>query len=141
LTDSTVYKCASSLGKAVKRAQNSLPKSPRKPQKVVQKLIVKFVPPPKQNLPHPPASEPHNKLSYDDKKTVQAFYMQSDISWAAPGKKDYVIVKRNGKKEKEQKKFLMSLQEAHTLFFKRPPKCESRTIKICSNSTRYSNAA
>ena len=90
--------------------------------KVVQRLVVKFLTPTKSNLSPQPTSEPYNKLSDDDKKEIAAFYMRNDISWMAPGKKDYVIVKRNGKKEKEQKKFLMmSLKEAHTLFSKDHP--------------------
>ena len=126
-SESPAYKSSSSFGKAVKRAQTGLPRSPRKRQKVVQKLVVKFLPPNKPNTEQKQAIvEPHNKLSGQDKHTVVAFYMRSDISWTAPGSKDYVLVKRDGKKLKLQKQFMMmSLTEAHQLF-----SSENPSIKI-----------
>jgi hypothetical protein len=114
---SPAYKSSSSLGKAIKRAQTGLPQSPRKRQRVVQKLVVKFLPLKLQDVEKLYRHEPFNKLSSDDTKEVVNFYLRSDISWTAPGKKDYVIVKRDGKKQKEQKKILlMSVTEAHQLF-------------------------
>ena len=120
---SPAYKSSSSLGKAVKRAQSSLPKPPRKRQKVVRKLVVKFLPPNTSSSELKNSSkQSHNKLSDDDSAEIQAFYMRSDVSWTAPGKKDYVTVIKNGEKQKEQKKFmLMSLCEAHQLFVEAHP--------------------
>jgi hypothetical protein len=117
LAESPAYKSASSFGKAVKRAQSHLPTSPRKRQKVVQKLVVKFLPLSRSMPDDSAKSVPHNKITEDDAKEVTAFYMRADISWMAPGKKDYITVIRDGKKVKEQKRFLlMSLQEAHKQF-------------------------
>ena len=127
------YRSSSTLGKAVKRAQTHLPRSPTKRRKVVQKLVVKFLPPKASSSNKTEKVRPHNILTEDEIKAVADFYIRDDISWCAPGKKDYVIVKKGGLKEKQQKRYLMmTLQEAHHLFKDEHPSIRIGRSKFCS---------
>jgi len=70
------YITAQSLGKAVKRATNNLPQSPRKRSKVIRTLAKKF------SLSQ--AVEPNTrrtKISDDARNAVIAYYCRDDISW------------------------------------------------------------
>ena len=56
-------------------------------------------------------------------KEVQDFYLQDDITWQAPGRKDRVIIRerKEGKKVKtiiQARYMLMSLAEAHSIYCK-----------------------
>ena len=126
------------MGKAVKQARTSLPKSPRKQRCVVSKLAesvgLKVV------GPSTPSTPPHAHgaaLSDDTKRLVHEFYQNSDISWQAPGRKDRVIIRERTKegekvKRTEQVRFmLMSLREAHSKFKDEHPSLKIGLTKFC----------
>lgn len=106
------YKSPSTLGKAVKRVMTATPNSPRKCAAIMGCLSI--------NHHHdwPSASGSHqNKLDIATVKAVTDFYEQPDISWTAPRRKDYIIIRTGTEKAKIQKKYLMmTVNEAHSLF-------------------------
>ena len=62
-----------------------------------------------------------------------ASHKEKDISRQAPGRKDSVIIKENGKKLKLQKRHLMwSLKETFGLFQKEDPQVKIGFSKFCS---------
>ena len=93
-SSATPYRSSQSLGKAIKRAHTSLPKSPKKQWCVVSKLAESVGL--KVMGPSTPSTPPHDHgsaLSNDTKRLVHEFYQNSDISWQAPGRKDRVIIR------------------------------------------------
>lgn len=93
------FKSVQSAGKAVRRVAGNLPKSPRKACAVIQKLAsdncISLV------------QEPKAKKSLfpeDILVAVQEFYEQDYVSYQMPGKKDYKIVVKDGKKHQVKKK-------------------------------------
>lgn len=129
------YSTPSSLNRAVKRTLNTLPQSPRKRRKVVTKLTQQFeaeysaepeAAEPEQLPPPPPA----NKIPDEIRNRIQEFYLRSDISWTAPGRKDSITVVRDGKKVKEQRHYLlMTIQEAFALYKEENP---NDSVKLTS---------
>ena len=111
------YKSASNLGKAVKRTEPALPKSPRKRATVVKKLSMKSN----------DTASPENKLGHTASDTstvllVKDFYQRDDISRQAPGKRDTIVVRSNEKKQIMQKRHLsMNASEAYALFREEHP--------------------
>ena len=101
------------LNRAVKRAQTTLPTSPRKCQKVVQKLAVKFSP---ESFLPPFKRKERAHVNVDVLTDVLNFYERDDISTQAAGKKEFVI-RENGEKTKVQKRYLnMTISEAYSQF-------------------------
>ena len=89
---STPYRSTQSLGKAMKRARTSLPKSPRKQRCVVSKLAESMGLNVSTNSSF--STPCHGSvLSTDTKKCVVELYNNSDTSWQAPGRKDQVIIR------------------------------------------------
>ena len=132
---STPYRSSQSLGKAMKRVRTSLPKSPRKQRCVVSKLAESI------GLNVSPNSSPStlchgSALSTDTKKCVVEFYNNCDISWQAPGCKDWVIIRETIEGERvkrtEQVRFmLMSLREAYSNFKEEYPSLKVGLTKFC----------
>ena len=75
------YKSASTLGKAVKRAESALPKSPRKIATVVKKLSMKI-----NDTASPEKKPGHTALVNSTVLLVKDFYQCDDISRQSPGK-------------------------------------------------------
>lgn len=127
------YITAQSLGKAVKRAANSLPQSPRKRSKVIRTLAKKF------SLSA--AVEPNTrctKISDDARNAVIAYFCRDDISWQSPNRKDTAIVRSNGTKEYIQKRFLvMTMKEAYSLFLQDNPNHPIGLSTFCSLRPEY----
>ena len=130
----TPYHCTQTLGKAVKRAQMSLPVSPAKRLCVIEKLAEKA------GLPLGTTSSSNqrsNALSDEVKSAVKAFYLSNDTTWQAPGRKDRIIIREvgsDGKVEKrtEQTRYmLMSLREAHTKYGEEHPSQNIGFSKFC----------
>ena len=76
-----------------------------------------------KEIPHriedevPQQTPPTNKTTPDVIQSVKDFYLRSDISWTAPGRKDSITVIRDGTKVKEQRHYLtMSIKEAYALY-------------------------
>lgn len=114
------YKSPQALGKAVKRVERSLPKSPRK-QKSVVTAIAKSV----GLVVCDDSSQPKRsskKITVECEMAVNDYFLRDDISWQAPGKKDRVIIRdksEDGSKSKTylQKRYLrMSMKEIHQCF-------------------------
>jgi len=109
---SPAYKNSSSIGKAVKRAREALPKSPRKHKAVIRWLAVGNEPT-RHEVDTESKYAPEHKVPADVSDAVKKFYEQPDISWMSPGKKDLVIIKTGKRKDKVQKSFLMmTIREA-----------------------------
>ena len=74
----TPYRSTQSLGKAVKRAQVSLPSSPRKKQCVIENLAKQVG----LEILNSSPSQPQSSAPNDETKTaVDVFYNSNDITW------------------------------------------------------------
>ena len=79
------------------RTKRSLPKSPRKKLKVIQKLV----------------TIKRQRLTNETAKEVEEFFLREDVSRWTPGRKEYVKVGR----EKKQKRYMnMTLKEAFSIY-------------------------
>ena len=132
----TPYRSSQSLGKALKRARTSLPKSPTKQRLVVSKLAESV------GLKLTPESGPSGTISSsgitdDTKKSVYQIYHSDDISWQAPGRKDHITVREKNEdglmvKRTEQVRYmLMSLREAYSKFKEANPSLKIGVSKFC----------
>ncbi len=122
-----VYKTPQALGKAVGRVKTFLPDSPRKRRAVISQLAKST----------DDSSNSHRKgnkqLPQSTVKCVQDFFKLDSISRQAPGRKDYVSVRSEGKKIKLQKRHLLwSLKEVYALFQKEHPNINISLSKFCS---------
>lgn len=126
-----VYSTPQALGKAVGKVKTHLPKSPRKRKAVIAKLAtatgLRISKKRKNSLGG------NKSISAKTALKVQAFYMLDSISRQAPGKKDFVTSRKNGKKEHLQKRHMMfSLKESHALFIKENPDIKVGLSKFSS---------
>ena len=124
------YKSPQALGKAVHKVSPLLPNSPRKRKAVIAKIAkssgLSLSSKHKQ-------SNGNTGIAKSTVDSVQEFYCQDSISRQAPGCRDFVIIKENGKKSKLQKKHLMwSLKETFGLFQKENPHVQIGFSKFCS---------
>ena len=125
------YSTPQALGKAVAKVKPYLPKSPRKRKAVVEKLA-SFT---GIHLPKKRKKEFGGNLHLNPevKQKVYLFYVQDSISRQSPGKRDFVVSWKNGKKEHLQKRHLLfSLREAHALFLKENPEVKIGLSKFSS---------
>ena len=111
------YSTPQALGKAVGKVKPYLPKSPRKRKAIVEKLAsstgIHLLKKRKKEF----GGNLH--LNPEVKQKVYLFYVQDSISRQSPGKRDFVVGWKNGKKEHLQKRHLLfSLREAHALVLK-----------------------
>ena len=106
------YKSPCSLGRAKRRVERSLPKSPSKRQAVLEKIIGQE----KIELCNKPKRT--RSISEETVKKVNEFYSRDDISRMMPGKADVVSLRSaTGEKLKVQKRHLtMKVSEAYQLF-------------------------
>lgn len=129
------YKSANSFGKAIKRAQRNLPRSPRKQTAVVRKLAESF------NLLVQPAKHSTSStlsITADTMKMVKDFYECDDVSRQLPGKKDFIIIREDGKKEYMQKRLLVyHLREVYTLFQEQNPNVKIGLSKFCEMRPKH----
>ena len=99
-----------SLGKAMKKVKNSLPKSPRKKKAVVQALATSM------NLMQQ-KRQTSQGLDLKLIETIKAFYRREDIARFMPGAQDVITIWDEAGKRKEQKRILtMTVAEAYSLF-------------------------
>ena len=128
------YKTPQSLGKAVKRLQQALPKSPSKQRAVVAKLarIVGLEVVDTSLRCNHPGNNKHG-LCGEDIQSISDFYYRQDISYAMPGTKDHMTVWENGKKSRLRKHYLvMFLREAFALFTESHPNVRVGFSKFAS---------
>ena len=115
------YRTPQALGKTVRKAKRHLPASPRKRKAVLKKIVssagISFAK--KRCLAG------NRGLSHQTTELVKSFYNDL-VSRQAAGKKDFVTVRQDNKKEHLQKRHLLcSLQETFAIFVKDNP-----TVKI-----------
>ncbi|XP_060767405.1 uncharacterized protein LOC132874927 [Neoarius graeffei] len=121
------FRSRQSLGKAVKKAKQALPKSPRKRKAVTAVLAEEsgivaksVISPGKMN----------RGISDETKQQVVDFYLSDEISWQAPGLKDHTIICTKDDKGVKQKTYvqsrymLTSLSEAYQIL------CQETDIEI-----------
>ncbi len=121
------------MGEALKRARTSLPKSPNKKRCVVSTLAKSVGLTVVQ-----PSSKTHcSSLSDATKKVVREFYINDDISWQAPGRKDCLIIKEtvlSGERIKRTEQIwymLKSLRETYSKFKEAYPSTKVGCSKFC----------
>ena len=125
------YSTPQALGKAVAKVKPYLPKSARKRKAVVEKLVSSTG----IHLPKKGKKEFGGNLHLNPevKQKVYLFYVQDSISRQSPGKRDFVVSWKTGKKEHLQKRHLLfSLREAHALFLKENPEVKIGLSKFSS---------
>ena len=114
----SAFKTRQAAGKAIKKAAQALPSTPRRNSEVILKLAQE-----NSVLIQPKCKRTLNFPELEMEQLVTNFYEQDDISRQMPGKKDYVTVIENGvktqqkkKKKKKKKILLMNVSEAYQLF-------------------------
>ena len=109
---SPAYKTTSTLTRPIRKAESSLPNSPRKRSQVVQKLFEETC----CSTSRSPAKT-LGRLSQEIVTMVENFYEQDDISRQAPGKRDTIVVRSNvGKETRQRRHLFMTVAEAYKLF-------------------------
>ena len=128
--EENAYKTPQALGRALGRVKPVLPHSPRKRKAVVMKLassegisVAK-----KMRIEGSP-----NHIPADTVKLVTNFFLLDSISRQAPGKRDFVTIRKEGGKEHVQKRHLMwSLEETYGMFKKENSSVKIGFSKFCS---------
>lgn len=134
------YSSKQSLGKAVKKINNALPKSPNKKLHVLTNVISKMSPLKRKQIIESSFQKKRqqeqilkvdsnssrrlrsDKLSEETEMKVKQFFVRDDISRMCPGKKDVISVKTPTGREIHQKRYLvMSIGESHKLFLSENP--------------------
>lgn len=113
------YASKSTLRKAVFKAKKNLPLSPRKKKAVIRQLIKETFDKPNDIFAVKKQSKP--KVSQEDVEKIKMFYESDEVSWQAPGKRDYISIKNeSGKKIKKQRRYLiMGIDEVQRLFMQK----------------------
>ena len=124
------YTTESSLNRAFKRVDKHLPKSPGKQRAVVKKLACKV----KLTFPKKRAKEKAaNAVAEQIKTAIKDFYCNDEVSQWAPEKAEYVTVRdENGKKTKDQKRYLqVTVNELYQLFKTQHPEVKVSKSMFC----------
>ena len=124
------YKSPQTLGKAVHKVFPLLPNSPRKRKAVIGKTAKSsgFSVSSKHQQ-----SNGNKGVAKASVNSVEEFYFRHSISCQAPGRRDFVIVRENGKKSKLQKRHLMwSLKETFGLYQRENSYVKISFSKFCS---------
>ena len=130
----TPYRTTQARGKAIKRAQASLPASPHKRLCVVESLAKDAG---LTILDGTPVRTSHNAISEQTKQVVSTFYVSNEVSWQAPGRKDYITIREKDSTGKQVKRveqtryMLMSLKEAYAIFCENNPDVKVGLAKFC----------
>lgn len=134
-TSTTPYRTTQARGKAIKRAQASLPASPHKRQCVVESLAKGAG---LTIVSSSPVRSTLNAISEQTKQLVITFFISNEISWQAPGRKDCITIWEkdsagNRVKRVEQTRYmLMSLKEAYATFREKNPDAKIGLTKFCA---------
>jgi len=122
--NSRAFKTPQTYGKAMTKVNAALPNSPRKKTAVVKKLALKF-----GLMTKSERSKSSTVATLE--KSVEEFYCNDTVSRQLPGRKDYVIVRNGGKKEKMQRKVLiMTVMQAFKQYKTKSNSANWR-IKFC----------
>ncbi len=115
VTPTKVYPTKQAAGKALMRLKVKLPMSPTKRKALTLKLALdegNTLVSPGVNRCNP------NRISKELEDKVSNFYMNDDVSWAAPGMRDAVTI-GDGKKQKRY--MTVNINEAYQLFKEQNP--------------------
>lgn len=113
-TEANTYKSPQALGKALVRARKALPHSPRK-RKTVLTHLTKDI----HDLSSQSTKKSHAlSMPTSTENKVREFYQNDEISWQAPGRKDFVRVGNliQPKENVQKKIMLMTIDEAFESF-------------------------
>ena len=112
------------------KVKKQLPKSPRKRKAIVVKLAMATG----VSIAKKKCYDGGNKgLSSSTVQLVKDFYINDSVSRQAPGRKDFVTVKTNNKKDYIQKRHMLySLKESYAIFIKDNPSLKIGFSKFCS---------
>lgn len=117
--DHSKFANRSTFGKALAKVRRNLPKCPLKSEEIIYKLAEEICP---QILKKSPINHAQHKVTNETRERVVNFYKKDCISYQAPGARDFITVRNNGKKEKVQKRYLcMTLSEVFSLFVQEFP--------------------
>ena len=150
-SSSSSFRSRSSLGKAVKRVANQLPKSPAREAEALGTLFnerLRQMTPSKREIaleqlkepvakrrllsPDPQRKTRCDSINLETTENVRQFYLRDDISRMCPGRKDCVTVRTSGQKERLQKRLMiMNLAEAHQIYLKDNPERSVGLSKFC----------
>jgi hypothetical protein len=124
------YSTKSSQNRAKRRAESALPSSPRKRRRIIEDLATTIgminITSGHERQPVTPV----NNIPAEVCGRVRYFYLRSDISWTAPGRKDCITVVRDGKKVQEQRRYLLTtISELYALYVEEYP---DDSIKLTS---------
>ena len=94
------------LNRSIKKAERSLPLSPRKEAEVIGSLAKKF----KLSIAvaKNKTGRKKNELSQEEREPLENFLERADIFYTTPGRHDTVYVRMNhGKRQYKQKRYLL----------------------------------
>lgn len=117
------YKKKNTLRKAVSKVKKALPFSPKKKRAVIRQLLTDDFGT-NDDLFVSKTTIIRKKFCEETKDKVIQWYESDEVSWQAPGKRDYIKVfdKELKKKIQKQKRFLMmTIDEARALFLEKNP--------------------
>ena len=106
-----------SLGKAIRKLDNNLPKSPTKQRAVVNGLAKRVGMELSPKITHNHGQRINQSFTEESKKLITDFYVNTDVVYTMPGMHDETTVWENGIKSKCRKYYLITfLKEAYELF-------------------------
>ena len=111
------FKTLQSLGKAIRKLDNNLPKSPTKQMAVVNGLAKRVGLELSPKITHKHGQRINQRFTEGNKKLITDFYVNTDVVYTMPGMHDEMTVWENGIKSKCRKYYLiMFLKEVYELF-------------------------
>jgi len=131
--DKIRFKSAQSLGKAVKKANKSLPQQAEKKVAVISKLLTLIDPNLKITKSDDEFLRPSiwNKLSLETVKVIENFYLREDISRVSPCLKDRVKIKTiDGTSYEQKRHMLFTIREAYAIFIEEYPDIDIKLSKF-----------
>ena len=111
------FKTPQTLGKAVRKLDSNLPKSPSKQRAAVASLVKRVGLELDTRIKTNPAQSMKWVIADETEKRIKDFYLNTDIVYTMPGMNDELTVWENGVKSKIRKYYLiMFLKEVYELF-------------------------
>ena len=111
------FKMPQSLGKAIQKLDNNLPKSPTKQRAVVNGLAKQVGVELSPKITHNHGQRINQRFTEENKKLITDFYVNTDVMYTMPGMHDEMTVWGNGIKSKRRKYYsIMFLKEVYELF-------------------------